>query len=718
MTRPSPPLRPLLRPRSVAIVGDSPRGGRGAAMHESLLRWGFEGEIFPVNPRHREIRGLAAFASVREVPRPVELAAIAVPAERVNDVLRDCAARGVAAAIVIASGFGEAGEEGRARQRELEALCRGHAIDLCGPNCYGVANFAHRFVAYSGPIAEPMRLGPVALVFQSGALTHGATEPAVLRDIGFSCIVTTGNEAVTDLSAYIEALAEDDHVRVISCFVEAIRRPAAFAEAAHRALGRGKRIVVLKVGRSEAGRRAAVAHTGALAGPDRAWDALFRRLGVLRVSDLDELIEASELLSHLSDIGEGNVALASISGGGSGIMADLASELGLRLGSLRPATAERLRATLPAFANVNNPLDLTGAVGENPALRDHVLRALAEDGSLAAIGWALNTPTSRDPTMYRETVRSLARAAAGTAKPLFAFTMTSGPMDEGLAEAAHGAGLPLLQGFRETIAVVAAAQAATRARSAWRDPEEVAGPPPAGLVQTWRSLGSRALTQLEARETVAAIGVPTPRCRLVRSPEAAASAAVELGWPVVLKVQSPEVTHKTDVGGVRVGVGSPEEAALAFEQILGAVRAALPHARLDGVVVEEQAPEGLDAIVGVSNRDEPGPVVLVGLGGVFVEAIDDVALRMAPVDEREADRMLGELRSGRLLEGWRGRGPCDREALARTVAQVSRLAWWLRDELGELDLNPTRVFAQGAGVRVLDALVVRTADRAPSGVGP
>lgn len=696
----------LLRPRTVAVVGDRPGPGRGAVMHESLLRWGFDGEIFPVNPRYREIRGLAAYPSVRDIPRPVDLAAIAVPAERVNDVLRDCAARGVPAAIVIASGFEEAGAEGQTRQRELVELCQTGGIELCGPNCYGVANFGHRFVAYGGPIAEPMRVGPVALIFQSGALTHGATEPAVLRGIGFSCIVTTGNEAVTDLSTYVDVLADDSQVKVISCFVEAIRRPAAFVAAARRAIANGKRMVVLKVGRSEGGRRAAVAHTGALAGADRMWEALFRQLGILRVFDLDELIEASEFLSYIPDLGEGTVAVTSISGGGSGIMADLAAEVGLRLEALRPATRDRLKDILPPFANVNNPLDLTGAVGENPGLRDDVLQALAEDDDVAAVGWALNTATCHDPTPYRETVRSLARAAGDTRRAFFAFTMSSGPMDESLVEAAHRAGLPLLQGFRETLAVVARAQAATRAHSAWRDPAATLGPPPSRLLSLWDAMQGAPPTQLEARELVGAMGIPIGRARLTHSAQAAATAAMDLGCPVVLKVQSPDVVHKSDVGGVCTDVASPEAAALAFEQVTASVRAALPAARLDGVVVEEQAPPGLDAIVGISNQGELGPAVLVGLGGVFVEAIDDVALRLAPVDEGEADRMLDEVRSGRLLAGFRGSGPADRQALVDTIVAVSRLAWWLRDDLRELDLNPVRVFEEGAGVRVLDALVV------------
>lgn len=703
----------LLRPRQVAIVGDSPGAGRGGWIHEQLVAHGFDGPVYPINPKYEEVRGLRAYPSLRAVPGPVEFMAVALGAAHAVRVMTEGAEVGVRAALFIASGFAEAGEGGRALQGELARIARAHDIAVCGPNCYGIANLHENFVAYGGPLAQPMRKGPVALVYQSGALTHGSTDPAVLRDIGYSYVITTGNEAVTELADYIDVIADDPVTRVIACFVEGFKDPARFFRAARKAIVNGQRLVVLKVGRSALAKQATLAHTGSLAGEDSTLDAAFRRLGIVRVHDLDELIEAVEFFSYVPHIGAGTVAVSSISGGSCGIMADLAEDVGLTFAPLGAETRTVLEAVLPDFASVNNPLDLTGAVGEQPEILDSALATLDGDPQIALVAFAMNTPTTGDEigrSLYRRMAASIARAGATASTPFAMFTMTSGAFDAELVAIAHDAGLPLMQGFRESLYVIARVQEASRAIDRWRDPDTLAGPEPIGLRDLLRSFPGPALTERASKRLLSAVGIDVPAARLTRMADEASAVAADIGFPVAMKVESPDILHKTDAGGVRLDVRSAEEAGLAFREICSNARRHAPDSELRGVLVEEMVPDGVDVLVGVTNRGGVGPAVVFGLGGVFVEALDDVAVRMAPVALEEAHELIQEIKGAQVLQGFRGVPPADVDALAELVVTISRLAWWLRDAVSELDVNPVRVFGVGRGAKALDALVVRSTE--------
>src|SRR5262245_22804322 len=310
-----PSMSALLRPESVAIVGDTPGSGRGGWIHEQLVRLGYDRPIYPVNPKYSEVRGLRCYPSLCDIPAPVEFAAVALGAGHALRVMEECIQKQVRAILFIASGFAEAGPTGRAIQDELRRLALAHDIAVCGPNCYGIANIYGRFAAYSGSLAHPLRPGPLALLFQSGALTHSVTDPLVARTSGYSYIITTGNEAVAEIGDYVDAIADDPQTRVIACFVEGFKSPARFFAAARRAITNGKRLVVLKTGRSELAQRAALAHTGSITGPDDIYNAMFRQLGIARVYDLDELIETAELLGTAHMAADSSPAIVSISGG-------------------------------------------------------------------------------------------------------------------------------------------------------------------------------------------------------------------------------------------------------------------------------------------------------------------------------------------------------------------------------------------------------------------
>ncbi|MBI3978257.1 MAG: acetate--CoA ligase family protein [Chloroflexi bacterium] len=703
-------VRSLLRPGSVAIVGDSPGPGRGGVIHDQLVRWGYDGAIYPVNPKYPEVKGLTCYPSLLDIPEPVELVVVALGASHALRVMRECVEKQVRAAIFIASGFAEAGQEGRQLQEEIRRLALAHGIAACGPNCYGIANLHGRFAAYSGSLAESMRPGPVALLFQSGALTHSVTDPAVLRGIGFSSIITAGNEAVTELADYLDAIADDPHTRVVACFVEGFKEPARFIAAARKAIAADKRLVVLKVGRSEPAKRAALAHTGSLAGEDRVYDALFRQLGIVRAHDLDELIETAELLSHHRRVAPGNTAVVSISGGSCGIMADLAQDLGLEIRAFSPETAEALRQAIPAFATVNNPLDLTGAVAEDRSILHRALGILARDPAVSLVALALNTPVGGDEagrSLYRDMARVLVEHAQSSDTPHALFSMSSGPYDLEIARMAREAGVPALQGMRESLAAIARVQRATAALGRLRDAGEIAGPASPEVVRLIRQAATSALTERESKAVLAAAGIPVTREALANDPEEAVRLAGEIGYPVALKVDSPDILHKTDAGCVRLGLAGADAVRKAYREVLANARRHRPDARIGGVLVQEMVGGGVETLIGVTNHRGLGPAVVFGLGGLLVEALEDVVMRMAPLTVGDAREMVQEIRAARVLQGFRGGPPADVDALVGALVRLSRLAWWLRDEIAEIDVNPLVVFPAGRGVRAVDALIVR-----------
>jgi len=622
----------------------------------------------------------------------------------------ECIQKQVRAVLFIASGFADAGPTGKAIQDELRRLAVAHDIALCGPNCYGIANIHQRFVAYSGSLVHPLRPGPLALLFQSGALTHSVTDPLMARASGYSYIITTGNEAVTEIGDYVEAIADDPHTRVIACFVEGFKSPARFFTAARRAIANGKRLVILKTGRSELAQRAALAHTGSLTGPDDLYDALFRQLGIARVHDLDELIETAELLSAAHTIPASSPAIVSISGGSCGVAADLAESLGLKLQPFASATAERLRAILPSFATVNNPLDVTGAIGDNPTILSRSLAALADDIDIGLIALALNTPIGGDEpnrALYRSMSQVLAESARTATKQHVIFSFSSGHFDPEVVRIARESGVPLLMGMREALAAIAHAQRCAVAQARLRSPEELAGPDQAEAVRLVRQASGASLGERLSKQVLAAAGLAVPHEYLVATPDQAVQAAEQLGYPVVLKIDSPDILHKTEANCVRIGLGSAQEVVDAYQAILDNARHYRPDARLDGVLVQELIRGGVETLVGVTNHAELGPAIVFGLGGVLVEALEDWTMHAAPITHEEAAEMIGEIRAARVLQGWRGGPALDIAALEQALVTIAQLAWQLRELVAAIDINPLIVLPRGQGVIALDALIVR-----------
>jgi acyl-CoA synthetase (NDP forming) len=702
----------LLRPASVAIVGASDKVGPGFNAWRALEYVGFAGRVYLVNPNRPELLGQHTYPSLQAVPEPIDAVFIAVNRDAALDAVRQAAALGAGGAALLSSGFAEAGPEGVQAQRELLDVASAHGMAVCGPNCLGFLNFTGRAALFGTSLPAQVARGGVAAVVQSGSVGIALLNSG--RDLGLAYLITSGNEAVTTAADYLDALVDDPGVRVVIAFLEQLRKPELFVAACRRARAADKPVIVVKTGRSERGRLAVMAHTGALAGSDDVCDAAFRAAGAIRVATLDELIETASLVAGVRRRPAARgVALLSPSGGEIALALDVADSAALELPPVegaRPALA----ALLPDFAHVGNPLDLTWAGLYDPSVARRCAEALGaqpEVGMLVLLQDAPRGLGEQQATRYASLLRAVAEGAAVVDKPLAVVSNLAGELHPAFDEVARAASVPCLRGTHEGLFAVA-----RLVRWAVDGPDATpTAPPDAAAAGARASLATvpahRTPAEHEARRALAAYGLPGPREHIVATPDEAAEAARGLGFPVVLKALAEDVVHKTDAGLVHVGARSDDEVREAAVQLLE--HAAQTGRPLLGLLVQEMVRPVAELIVG--GRVDPafGPVVLVGGGGVTVELYKDVAIRLAPVTRGEAHEMIRQTRAAALLAGWRGRPRGDVEALAQAVVAVSRLVSDLRGELAEVEINPLAVLAEGSGVSALDALIVR-----PPGAGP
>jgi acyl-CoA synthetase (NDP forming) len=690
-------LRTLLSPKSVAIVGASDRLAWSSGAFRNFANLGFEGSVHLVNRRGGVVHGRPAATSCQDIGEPVDLALMLVGAAAVPDALADVAAAGIQNAVVLAAGFGETGEDGASAQQQLAELCLRLDITCVGPNCLGFVNVLDRAPGWSGVL--PPRLGPgaVAVVSQSGATASEIATFASAQNIGISHMISTGNEAMVDTMAMAAAVLEDGRVRAVALFAESIRDAARFHRAAARAAELEKPIVMMKVGTSALAAEIALTHTGALVGDDRLFDTALRQSGVIRVHSLEELAITAGLLARTGPLPPGGLGVVSISGGACDIIADRAEIVGLPVPVLDGTTQARLSELLPGYGTLRNPLDITGAASQNPQLFADALEAIADDPSVAALAAVHILPTEARAARFKPTLEVIARGLRAAGDRGFLVAPTSGDIDQFTASVLDEIGVPhAMTGLPD---VVDAFAGAVR-WSAWlRRPP---APEPAG---SELELPDRSGHWSEARglELLAEHGVPVAPWRLVRTPDEAVAAAGELGYPVVVKVVAPEILHKSDIGGVALGVQSDDDVREAFERVTKA-GSTVEGAQVVGALVAAMRGGGIELIVGVVNDEQWGPVLAVGLGGVWVHVLDDTSLRLLPVSDGDVREMLGELRGRALLDGVRGSPAADVDRLTATIAAFARLAERLGPSLASIEINPLRV--EGADVEALDAVVV------------
>ena len=695
----------LLRPRSVAVLGASPRPGSiGNTTVRNLVAFGFAGEIYPIHPTATEVLGLTCYADLEAVPGEVDCAAVALSADKTIPNLKRAASLGLKSAVIFASGFAETSEDGARLQAELQEISRETGLAVCGPHCLGLANITERTSLYSAALPETISAGNVAVLSHSGS---GCIVLSNLARFGFSYVVSSGNSAVVDVAEYLSFLAADDATHVAALVIEAIRDPAAFAAAALAMREAGKPIVALKIGRSEKG-VAAAAHTGSLAGSEDVYRAFFRHHGVIAVDDLDELVECVSLMAAVRRLPTGSgLGIINVSGGENAMTCDVADRVGVDLPPLSAPAMERLASALPAYGNAGNPLDATGTAVFDMAMCRACIEGLASDPAIHMVAVSQDCPremgTSQADT-YRTIAKTTAAAAEALDKPLVFYSNVAAGLHPRVAEPLKAAAVPVLQGSRASLLAFKRLFAYAENLRRDDDPPAAMGAPDAD----WhaRFATGAPLTEREAKEFLKASGITVTNEQPAATTDEAVAVARDIGFPVALKIESPDLPHKSDIGGVPLGLATPESVVEAFDAVMTSVHVHAPDARIDGVVVQEMVTGGTEVIAGLTRNDPFGMAVVVGAGGVLVELIDDSALALAPISRQRALDLIGETRAGRLLDGYRGATPGDTDAFAGLLVTLSTIAVRYGDVIEALDLNPVFVGNRGDGLKAVDALLV------------
>ncbi len=708
-------MNALFHPKRIAIVGATPRPGFAFNIHRLLLNNGYEGEVFGVTPRHQEVLGCPCYPTLDAIPGSVDLAMVVVPSNLVLDVLGQAERAQVGAVNIITSGFGEqSDDEAHRRQEQIRDFARRTGIRVVGPNCLGIISTPAKMVAKSGAYTN-VRRGPIGIVFQSGLLAYSAVIPPLDREFGYTYVVTTGNEADLDATDFMRYCVEDDETEVVGCFIEQFRDPQKLLRVAEMAAERRKPLVVLKVGRSDAGKRAAQAHTGSLVGSDAIADAIMRQYGIVRVYNLDEMIETLAVF-HAKRLPNGpGVGTIFVSGGACGLVADLSQDLGVSLPQLAPETVAKLAPVIPEYGTVGNPLDTTGQAATQPEIMEGSLVSMAEDPNIHTVIYGQAYPTRVDlTTPVGEVLRTMPERFPD--KNFFIMSLVTGRVQDGrrydqdpVEPTMKWDGVPFLQGVENGLRAVRSLIRYAdfqRTRQAGNRPtgaeSAVAGEARALVA----AANGKPLVERAAKEVLALYGIPVTREQLAKNADEAVSAAQAIGYPVVLKIESADIAHKTEAGGVLLNLADDAAVRAGFDTILASARQYKPEAEVTGVLVQEMVSGGRELILGMTQDPAYGPAVAVGLGGIFVEVLKDVALGVPPLTEHDSRAMLGRLRGAAILEGARGASPADTDAVVDILGKFSQLCLDLRDVVSEIDINPLLVFDQGAGARVVDCLIV------------
>ena len=699
------PMGRVIAPRSIAIVGASadPRSFGGFVL-ANLERFGYDGAIYPISRSSDEINGRPCVKTVAELPEGVDLAVLAIPEAGVLEAVKGLAARRCHAAVLFASGYAEAGEEGQARQAELARVARDAGILLVGPNCMGFSNLAAGVPVTFEPLAaRPRETRPgVGIVAQSGFMAANLRDAFLGRGVAVTSVFSTGNEVSVCVEDVLAHDIADAQTRVIAVYVEQIRRPQVFLRLAAQARAAGKPVVLLMPGRSARAREAAQSHTGALAGDHATAAALLKREAVVVVDSLDELLDTTAILLRYPQPPAGGTAFMTGSGAMKNIALDFADDFGLDLPALGAATVDKLTAMLPGYAVAENPLDYTTIGVRQPGLIGELLLTMLDDAAIGSIVLAIPV----GPVMaQRDKADHIVPAFARATKPaVLVLTGDTGPVEPFFLEAIQASGVPLFRSADRALRALAnvaaygeALQRAARATQGLANLLPLPGPVPANGI----------FAEYQGKTWLAQAGLPVPRGALARSADEAVRIAAGVGYPVVLKAQASALPHKSDVGGVIVGLADETALRAGWERLHASVHQHRPELVLDGALVEGMGPRGLELVVGAKRDADWGPVVLVGLGGIWIEALKDV--RLIPADMAEEDIVveLGRLKAAVVLQGIRGAAGVDLKAIANVVALVGA-QMRANPQITEIDINPLVAYPAGSAqpVLALDALVV------------
>ena len=693
-------LETLFSPKSIAVIGASGTEGKlGYSALVNLIESGFKGQIYPINPKGGEILGLQAYPSIKDVKGDVDLALIVIPAKFVLEAAQECGEKGVGTIIVISAGFREVGKEGRAQEDKLLEIARKYNMRLVGPNVLGVIDTEAPYnLSFAVGMPKP---GNIAFMSQSGALCTSVLDIALARDIGFSRFVSLGNKADLGEIEFLQVWADDPHSKVIMAYLEGISDGKHFIDVA-RQVTKKKPVIAIKSGTTSAGSRAVSSHTGTLAGSERAYEAAFKQAGVIRASSIGHLFDLTIAFSNQPLPRNNQVAIIT-NAGGPGIMAtDAIEKLGMKVAELSDETKKRLRAALPSTAAVNNPVDVIG-----DALADRYRAAIEIVTSDPNVGILIVILTPQFMTQITETAQAVAHVADATDIPVIACFMGEASTQEGIRilNEHH------VPNYVVPEDAVLAIKAMVEQRT-WQDTPmpnfeqfDVDRAKVAEIFKRVKASGRNQIGDAEARDILDAYKIPQPASMLCKTADEAVTFAEKIGFPVVMKITSPDILHKTDVGGVKVGLKNAAEVREAFDTMIARAKEAKPQADIWGCLIQQMLKGGKEIIVGMNRDPQFGPLVMFGLGGIYVEVLKDVAFRIAPFSRQEAHDMMKEIRSYKLLTGVRGQAASDIDGIADALLKLSQLVTDF-PEILEMDINPLMVFDEGQGVMGIDMRLV------------
>jgi acetyltransferase len=708
---PSTDLKYFLSPRSIAIIGASENFASisGKPLH-FLLEHEYKGKIFPVNPKYDNLGGLACYKSVLDIPYPIDLALLAVNFRQVLTTLKQCVEKKVKFATIFASGFAESGEEGRIVQQQIAELAKESGMRICGPNCQGSVSLKdHAIGGFSASLGvKPLIVGPIGYVTQSGALGYSIFSLAQEAGVGFSYVASTGNEVDLHTLDFIEFILEDADTKMIICYLEGIKDGRQFARLADRALELGKPIVALKAGRSEVGKKAASSHTASLTGSDAVCDAFFRQKGIIRAHDIEDMIDIAALMQKIPALPEGKgIGLITTSGGGGILMADEASQMKLDIPELDEETKRIIMEVIPPYGSALNPVDVTAQVINKADDFLKVLQVIIAHPEIHALVIVITQITG---DQGRQMAGDIVRISKITQKPItVAWTTGDILVADHLKILSEGG----MQYYKSPVRAVKAMGALMR-YSAFRkeilsrtrmDSNVIRKGTIHDSAISFLAPKPRNLTEHEGKKLLALYGIPVTREEIASSEKQALRIAETIGYPVALKINSPDILHKTDAGGLKLNIHDNEELLAAYHEILVNSRNYNPKAQLNGILVQEMISGGIEVIIGMNNQPPFGPTVIFGLGGIFVEILQDISMRVAPISFEDAMEMIQEIKGFKILTGARGQVKADIHAIADTLVKLSYMALDLEDQISEMDLNPVLVMHEGKGICVADALV-------------
>lgn len=701
-------LQRLFHPRAIAVYGASNNPNKiGALQLKALSDGGFEGIIYPIHPKAEEINGLTCYSTVGNVPQQVDLAILCVGIHQVESCLIDSAKNGVKAAIVFASGYSEIGAEGLVAEQRLKEIADQYQIRILGPNCVGLLNTTNGLMGTFSPGLTQIPLSEkreVGFVTQSGAFGVLTYIAAAQRELTFNYFVSVGNEVDIEFSDVIEYMLHDPKTKIASGYLEGEKNPEKLRRLAKEALAMNKPIVIMKSGRSSAGSRAAASHTGSLAGADNVYDGFFKQTGIVRAEDYDDIISFSKLFLS-GKLPNGNNTVIVTSSGGRGINeADRCESFGLNIHALSEDIQQKIAKTIPSYASTVNPIDLTAAAAiTNPELFIEPLKSLVHDPETDIIifsefpmHWDENTPELQE---FVSLSKQSDKYIIVTTFPLEGMSIPKG------VKYLEDNGIPFVPGDLNPIRALAKLvqySEAVKKEQALQGYQNQ-------LKQTFGDIThllkpDQTLSESESSEILAQYDIPTTTRKIATSKEEAVQYANEIGYPVVLKVDSADIPHKTEVNGIRLNLNTAQEVASAFEEIYDSATAKCPDANINGISVQEMLPEGVEVIIGVTSDETFGPVLMFGLGGVFVEVFKDVSFRVGPITRQDASDMMEELKGNAILKGVRNQKPINKELIIDVLLKVSALMENHKDQIKELDINPLIVYENR--IVAADALII------------